>query len=97
MLEKTPKNALRIPFIRKTYPDALFVYLYREPRDNVSSIMEAWRSGRFVMYPDLPGWQGLPWSLLLIPGGMALLGVEPTLNSPDTDQYIRALQPFVAP
>lgn len=68
MLEKTPKNALRIPFIRKVYPDALFIYLYREPRDNISSIIDAWRSGRFVMYPDLPGWQGLPWSLLLIPG-----------------------------
>lgn len=68
MLEKTPKNALRVPFLRAVFPDALFVYLYREPAENLASIMEAWRSARFVTYPQLPGWTGLPWSLLLIPG-----------------------------
>ncbi len=41
---------------------------YREPQENVSSIIEGWESGRFVMYPDLPGWRGLPWSFLLVPG-----------------------------
>jgi LPS sulfotransferase NodH len=66
MLEKTPKNSLRIPFLTATFPDALFIYLYRDPRENVSSIMEAWRSGRFVTYRTLPGWDG-PWSLLLPP------------------------------
>ena len=34
----------------------------------VSSMLDAWRSGRFVTYPDLPGWGGPPWSLLLVPG-----------------------------
>ena len=48
LLEKTPKNALRIPFLRAVFPDALFIYLYREPRENLSSIIEAWKSGRFV-------------------------------------------------
>jgi uncharacterized protein (TIGR03032 family) len=67
MLEKTPKNALRIPFLDAVFPDALFIYLYREPRDNLSSILDAWRSGRFITYTHLPGWSGLPWSLLLIP------------------------------
>lgn len=66
-LEKTPKNALRIPFLCRVFPDAQFVFLHREPRANISSIMEAWRSGRFVTYPQLPGWQGAPWSLLLPP------------------------------
>ncbi len=67
-LEKTPKNALRIPFLKAVFPDAKFIFLHREPRANISAIIEAWRSGRFVTYKDLPGWDGPPWSLLLIPG-----------------------------
>jgi hypothetical protein len=73
-LEKTPKNALRIPFLRALFPDARFVYLYRNPRDNLSSLLDAWRSGRFMTYPDLPGWTGTPWSHLLTPGWQALAG-----------------------
>lgn len=72
-LEKTPKNALRVPFLRAVFPDAKFIYLVREPYESISSIIEAWRSGRFVTYPELPGWKG-PWSLLLIPGWQQLVG-----------------------
>ena len=50
------------------FPAARFIFLYREPRQNISSIIEAWKSGKFVTYPNLDGWPGLPWSLLLIPG-----------------------------
>jgi hypothetical protein len=72
-LEKTPKNALRIPFFARIFPEARFVFLWRDPRQNVSSIMEAWRSGRFVTYKQLDGFRG-PWSLLLPPGYAALSG-----------------------
>jgi len=68
LLEKTPKNALRLNFLLQAFPAAHIVYLLREPRENIASIIDAWQSGRFVTYPDLPDWQGLPWSLLLIPG-----------------------------
>lgn len=74
LLEKTPKNALRIPFLSKIFPDAVFVYLYRDPRAVMASMLEAWESGRFCTYPRLPGWTGLPWSLLLIPGWRNLVG-----------------------
>jgi uncharacterized protein (TIGR03032 family) len=74
MLEKTPKNSLRIPFLHAVFPDAQFVYLYRDPRETISSMLDAWRSGRFVTYPDLPGWTGTPWSLLLVPGWADLIG-----------------------
>ncbi|MBU6217070.1 MAG: sulfotransferase, partial [Acidobacteria bacterium] len=74
MLEKTPKNALRIPFLAAAFPDARFVYLYRDPRETISSMLDAWRSGLFVTYPDLPGWTGQPWSLLLVPGWRELIG-----------------------
>src|SRR5262249_28475255 len=75
-LEKTPKNALRIPFLKALFPDARFIFLHREAQANVSAIMEAWRSGNFVTYPALPGWSGLPWSMLLMPGWRELAGAS---------------------
>ncbi|HYF48967.1 MAG TPA: TIGR03032 family protein, partial [Planctomycetota bacterium] len=75
LLEKTPKNSLRIPFLKTVFPDAQFIYLYREPHENISSIMEAWKSGKFVTYPELPGWNHpQKWSLFLIPGWRELAG-----------------------
>ncbi len=74
LLEKTPKNVLRVPFFAEAFPDSLFVYLYRDPRETISSMLDAWRSGRFVTYPNLPGWDGPPWSLLLVPGWQHLNG-----------------------
>jgi len=74
MLEKTPKNALRVPFFAAAFPGSTFVYLYRDPRQSLASMMEAWASGAFRTYPQLPGWTGYPWSLLLIPGWRDLIG-----------------------
>jgi hypothetical protein len=74
MLEKTPRNALRVPFLAAAYPDARFVYLYRPPAETIASLLEGWRDGRFVTYPDLPGWTGPPWSFLLVPGWEELVG-----------------------
>ena len=67
-LEKTPKNSLRIPFIKAMFPEARFIYLYRDPRQNISSIIEGWRSRRFVAYRQVPGWPFQEWSFLLAPG-----------------------------
>ena len=74
MLEKTPKNALRVPFFAHAFPDASFVYLYRDVRETLGSMLEAWASGAFCTYPELPGWRGPLWSLLLIPGWRELNG-----------------------
>jgi LPS sulfotransferase NodH len=67
LLEKTPKNALRVPFLLQVFPDAIFIFLHREPRANLSSMMQAWRSRGWITYRKLAGWDG-PWSLLLPPG-----------------------------
>ena len=67
LLEKMPKNALRVSLLNALFPDALFIYLYRNPRENISSMMDAWESGRFVTYNSLPG-RDTNWSLLLPPG-----------------------------
>jgi hypothetical protein len=72
-LEKTPKNALRIPFFDHLFPDAQFLFLWRDPRENLSSIVEAWRAGGWITYRELEGWDG-PWSMILPPGYRALRG-----------------------
>ena len=74
LLEKTPKNSLRVPFLARAFPEARFLFLYRDPREVLSSMIEAWESGRFGTYPRLPGWSGPPWSLVLVPGWRALQG-----------------------
>ena len=74
LLEKTPKNALRIPFLRAVFPEARFIYLHRDPRQVMASMIEGWQSGFFRMYSQLPGWTGLPWSFLLVPGWRDLVG-----------------------
>ena len=67
-LEKTPKNALRIPFFQAAFPGAKFVYIYRDARENISSMIEGWRARCFISYTDLPGWPFRDWSFLLTPG-----------------------------
>ena len=76
MLEKTPKNALRVPFFDAAWNDTSFVYLYRDVRQTLASMMEAWASGKFRTYRDLPGWRGPPWSLLLTPNWRDLNGLQ---------------------
>lgn len=75
-LEKTPKNALRIPFFDAMFSDARFIFLWRDPRENIASIIEAWASGQWITYERLEGWEG-PWSLLLPPGYRELRGRAP--------------------
>jgi hypothetical protein len=65
-LEKTPKNALRIPFLDAAFPDAQFIFLWREPDANLASIIEAWKAGRWVTYRGLDEREE-PWSLLQPP------------------------------
>lgn len=75
-LEKTPKNALRVPFMEAVFSNAKYIFLFRDARANLSSMMEAWRSNRWTTYPRLPGWQGPPWSLLL-PAGWSSVNGKP--------------------
>ncbi|HEX7966134.1 MAG TPA: sulfotransferase [Gammaproteobacteria bacterium] len=77
LLEKTPKNALRIPFLKELFPDAVFLFIHRSAAENLGSMLDAWQSGRFVTYPDLPDWPGPPWSLLLPHGWRELRGRPP--------------------
>jgi len=46
IIDKTPPNCFRIEYLAKLYPDAKFIYITRNGIDNVSSLMNAWRSGK---------------------------------------------------
>ena len=76
MLEKTPENSLRIPFLAAAFPSARFVLLHRDARQNVNSILEAWHHEGFVNIPALPGWPLGRWNFLLPEGWRALRGAS---------------------
>lgn len=45
-LDKTCINTLRIPYLNQLFPDARYVFIQRDGRDNISSMMDGWRYGR---------------------------------------------------
>ena len=45
LLEKTPSNCFRVPFIREVLPEARFVHLVRDGRDVALSADREWRGG----------------------------------------------------
>lgn len=42
LIEKTVSNCLRIPFVRAVFPDAKFIYLYRDGYDVIESAYRQW-------------------------------------------------------
>jgi uncharacterized protein (TIGR03032 family) len=66
--------ALRVPLLAAVFPDARFLFSFRDPTQSTAEMVDAWRSERFVNCPGLPGWEGAPWSLPLIPGWRSLRG-----------------------
>lgn len=50
LLEKTVSNCLRIPYVLKVFPDALFLHLVRDGRDVVESVHRQWGEVREVSY-----------------------------------------------
>ena len=73
LIDKTPRNSLRVPFIDRIFPDARYVHLVRDGRDNVNSLINAWRSPRYRTY-ELPERHAIPgadprwWKFVLYPG-----------------------------
>ena len=45
VLDKTCINVMRIPYLNKLFPNAHFIYIHRDGRDNISSLMEGWKLG----------------------------------------------------
>ncbi len=74
LLDATPANALRVPFLATVFPQSVFVYVYRDPRESLAGMIEGWESRRHVTHPELPGWEGVPWSYPLVPEWRNLKG-----------------------
>ena len=73
-IDWAPRNSLRLGVLASTVDDVRVIHVVRDPRMAVPSLVQAWRSGRFVSEPGLPGWWGEPWSFPLIPGWRDLAG-----------------------
>ena len=78
-LDKTPRNVLRLSYLDALFPDARFVFIRRDPRGAISSLIRGWREQK------VSGWvvpgpfqvQGMPerrWFYLLVPGWRELDG-----------------------
>lgn len=73
LLDKTPRNALRVPFVDALFPDARYIYLQRDGRENVNSLINAWRTQRYRTYAlpephSIPGVDPRWWKFVLYPG-----------------------------
>lgn len=73
----SPRLAVRTSALAPALPNARFVLVVRRPVPAISSLVDAWRSGRFVSEPELPGWWGEKWSFPLIAGWQELIGAPP--------------------
>jgi hypothetical protein len=76
LIDKTPRNAPRVGFIDALFPDARFVYLKRDGRDNTNSLINAWRTPRYRTYAlpephSIPGVDPKWWKFILYPGWRA--------------------------
>jgi hypothetical protein len=74
LLEKTPENCLRLPFLEAIFPDMRVIYLIRDGRANVNSLIEGWRQPHLFSGYQIPGGVQIPgdtrgrWAFTLIPG-----------------------------
>lgn len=78
-LDKTPKNVLRLPYLDALFPDAHYVFVHRDGRAVVSSLVVGWRnrSTRGYALPQdftVPGLPPRQWHYILIPGWRELNG-----------------------
>ncbi|MGD8623731.1 MAG: sulfotransferase [Anaerolineae bacterium] len=74
LLEKTPENCLRLPFLLALFTDARVIYLTRDGRSNVNSLIEGWKQPhlfpgyRVPQQLQIPGDTRGRWAFTLIPG-----------------------------
>lgn len=78
VMDKTCINVMRLPYLYRLFPKATFLFIHRDGRDNVSSMMDGWRhDGHFSLgrtlgrTPDtvaINGGEFREWSFFLPPG-----------------------------
>jgi hypothetical protein len=79
LLEKTPENCLRLPFLQALFPDMRVIFLTRDGRANIHSLMEGWRNPHYFPGYDVPAKVTIQdqmrgrWAFTLIPGWQDLV------------------------
>jgi Sulfotransferase family len=78
VLDKTCINVMRVSYLHRLFPEARFIYIHRDGRDNISSMMEGWRHdghfalakflGRFPEEVRINEGEFREWSFFLPPG-----------------------------
>jgi hypothetical protein len=81
VLDKTCINTLRVPYLHALFPKARYVFIQRDGRDNISSMIDGWRLGRtdgafhltqfFGPFPEpvtINGGEFNEWHFFLPPG-----------------------------
>ena len=81
LLDKTPKNVLRLPYLRSLFPDAQIVLIVRDGRATTASLLQGWRHRHGASYflPEplrLTDYNGRLWRYVLPPGWRELQGTE---------------------
>ena len=49
LVEKTPENCFRIPYMKALFPEAKWIYLYRDGRDVIVSMDKEWRRRKEIV------------------------------------------------
>ena len=100
LLDKSPEHCLRLPFMLALFPDARIIYLIRDGRSNVNSLIEGWRQphlfpGYKVPIPlRIPDYTRDRWAFTLIPGWRDL--VDRPLEEICAWQWIRCNEAVLA-
>jgi len=78
VLEKTCINVMRVPYLLRLFPKARFVFIHRDGRDNISSMIDGWRHdghfgltkflGPFPCEVRINDGEFRDWSFFLPPG-----------------------------
>ena len=80
-VDKANQNCFRIPYLHALFPDAYFVYVKRDGRDNINSLIHGWgRPNEYgIRYPNLPADVRIgngkyqQWCFFLFPGWRTFL------------------------
>ncbi len=88
IIEKTVSNTLRIPFLLKIFPNAKFIFLYRDGRDAVEFVRRQWGAapdGKYLVkkFLSVPFFDIIPY---VFKYAIDLIRIK--LNLKTTDSYV---------
>ncbi len=93
VIDKTPPNTYRVAYLKAAFPDAKFIYITRDGKTNISSLIEGWRANKnrrfsfgFRKFHDynsrlnIKNYDGKVWKFTNPPGWEQFLDRETSLE-----------------